>query len=77
MKTGLKFLVRDRDRHGNVRIYFRQNGRKIRLRGPEGSADFLDDYRHALMGKPTQPMVQSQSSVIVSGSFRELCVAYF
>ena len=77
MKTNLKFLVRDRDRHGNVRIYFRQGGKKVRLRGPEGSADFLDDYRNALMGMPTLPMVQSQSHVIVSGSFRELCVAYF
>jgi len=77
MKTNLKFVVRDQDRHGNTRLYFRRDGKKIRLRGPEGSADFLDDYRQALMGEPTKPMVQSGSHVIVSGSFRELCVAYF
>jgi integrase len=46
----MKFLVRDVDRHGNLRLYFRRNGRKTRLRGPEFSIEFIDDYRDALAG---------------------------
>jgi integrase len=77
MQTNLKFIVRDKDRHGTVRLYYRRDGKKTRLRGPEGSADFLEDYRSALLGEPTKPMVETQSHAIVSGSFRELCLAYF
>jgi hypothetical protein len=27
----LRYLLEDVDRHGNVRIYFRRNGRKVRI----------------------------------------------
>ena len=34
MNFRLKYVVEDTDRHGNVRLYFRRGGQKIRLRGP-------------------------------------------
>lgn len=51
MEMKLKYVVQDTDRHGNVRIYFRRNGKKIRLRGPLGSPEFLADYQAALLEK--------------------------
>lgn len=33
-------LMRDRDRHGNERLYFRRRGRKVRLRHTPGSSEF-------------------------------------
>ncbi|MFT6462856.1 MAG: integrase [Maricaulis maris] len=47
----LKHLVRDRDRHGNVRIYVRLPGQaKVRIRAEEGSEAFFDAYRAAIAG---------------------------
>ena len=31
MKLDLPYLVDDKDRHGNVRIYVRRDGHKVRL----------------------------------------------
>jgi integrase len=46
MDIKLKWIYRDRDRHGNVRIYFwRNGGRKVRIREAPGSAEFLAHYR--------------------------------
>ena len=36
MKIKVKYVVEDTDRHGNVRLYFRRNGKKIHLPGPVG-----------------------------------------
>jgi integrase len=48
----LKYLSRDRDRHGNVRTYVRVPGRaKVRLRAPEGSSEFFKEYAAALEGE--------------------------
>src|SRR5262249_25412375 len=44
------YLCKDRDRHGNVRYYFRRNGRKIRIRVPPAwpasvpPIDLIDDF---------------------------------
>lgn len=48
--VNLKFISDDVDRHGNVRIYFRRNGHKIRLREVAGTQLFLDEYRTAIEG---------------------------
>jgi integrase/recombinase XerD len=38
----LRFVVSDRDRHGNVRYYFRRKGeKKVRLHGIPGSTEFI------------------------------------
>jgi Uroporphyrinogen decarboxylase (URO-D) len=40
--------VEDRDRHGNVRIYYRMKGRlKVRLRGTPWTPDFMAEYEAA------------------------------
>ena len=44
-----RYVTRDRDRHGNLRFYFRRPGKpKIRLRGLPGSDEFADVYKAAL-----------------------------
>ena len=44
-----RYVTKDRDRHGNVRLYFRRPGKpKIRLRGLPGSEEFLAAYKAAL-----------------------------
>lgn len=51
-KTKLPGLTRDVDRHGNVRLYYRVKGQpKIRLTAPEGSDEFLAQYRAARAGE--------------------------
>lgn len=77
MKAKIKYVMKDTDRHGNVRLYFRRNGRKLRLRGPEQSQEFFEDYSLALKGELAKPKVNEAPSAILRGSFRELCVGYF
>ena len=45
----LQYVTKDRDRHGNLRFYFRRPGKpKIRLHGLPGSDEFMAAYRAAL-----------------------------
>ena len=40
--------IEDRDRHGNIRIYFRAKGRpKVRLRGTPWTPEFMAEYEAA------------------------------
>lgn len=48
METELPFLERDKDRHGNPRVYVRRNGRRIRIRAKEGTTDFAAAYSAAV-----------------------------
>jgi integrase len=57
----LKYIFRDRSRHGQERVYVRINGKKKRLRADVGSVDFLKQYTEAVAelrdapeNKPTQ-----------------------
>lgn len=78
MKAQLKHVVRDKDRHGNVRLYYRRDGRKVRLRGPEHSSEFFQDYTAAMMGKAiTRKSSTPSVSRIEAGSFHALCISYF
>lgn len=48
----VKNLERWRDRHGKTRLYYRVgHGPRTRLRGPEGSPEFWEDY-HTASGTP-------------------------
>jgi hypothetical protein len=38
------FLCKDRDRHGNVRYYFRRDGKKTRIRARPGTLEFQTEY---------------------------------
>jgi integrase len=56
MQVRLKHLYRSRDRHGNLRIYFRRGPRKIRIREPIGSPEFLAVYNSLLAASGDQPV---------------------
>lgn len=85
MKIDLPNLYADPDRHGNLRLYFRKAGRKVRLRAEPGSAAFLAEYRAAAeqVSQPAQPAPQSATPAagtlgwlarlyMMSGEFRRL-----
>ena len=61
--TELKYLYRDRTRHGQPRVYVRLNGQKTRLTAPEGTAEFLKQYLAARenLEKPKAPKAASQA----------------
>jgi integrase len=67
----LQFVTKDRDRHGNVRLYFRRPGKpKIRLHGLPGSEEFMTAYRAALAdGDPSGAKAEK--------SFEWLCKRYY
>jgi integrase len=48
LKVDLPHLSEESDRHGNVRLYVRRHGRRIRLRVTRGSKDFAAAYAAAL-----------------------------
>ena len=61
--------IEDRDRHGNLRIYFRAKGRpKVRLRGTPWTAEFMAAKAE------TAPSLRKG---INPGTWRWLCVRYF
>jgi hypothetical protein len=65
--------VEDRDRHGNVRIYYRAKGRlKVRLRGTPWTPQFLVEYDAA-----KRQAVPITSKGTTPGTWRWLCVSYF
>jgi integrase/recombinase XerD len=71
----LRFVVSDRDRHGNVRYYFRRKGeKKVRLNGIPGSKEFMDAYSLALASVTPYP---TTGNFDVRSSFGFLCKEYF
>lgn len=77
MKFRLKYVVEDTDRHGNVRLYYRRHGRKVRLRGPAGSPEFLADYKKAAAWTLEAPKKEQGAGQVVPRSIRWLCVQYY
>lgn len=78
MRMTLKYVAEDTDRHGNVRLYYRRNGRKVRLRGPVGSPEFLTDYRRAA-ARPKESRKKSppKPGVLRKDSLHWLCAQYY
>jgi integrase len=65
--------VEDKDRHDNVRIYFRAKGKpKTRLRGTPWTPEFMAEYE-AAKGHPGL----SRKAGISAGTWRWLCTRYF
>ncbi len=62
-----KYTVVDMDRHGNVRVYVRRHGRKVRIRDLSSVDTFMSEYRMALEGgvhaAPNKTVPASQSSL--------------
>ncbi len=78
MIVKLRYVHRDVDRHGNVRIYFWRGHPKIRLREQPGSAEFSERYHELLRGvvRSTQPAASGTSSPAV-GTYRWPAIQYF
>ncbi len=70
----VKYVVEDKDRHGNVRLYLRKPGlAKTRLPGPVGSPEFWAAYHKALAAPP----VPVRPSGPLPGSIRWLVQEYY
>ncbi len=66
-----QYVTKDRDRHGNVRFYFRRPGKaKVRLPGLPGSEEFLAAYKAALSE-------HDPSKAKAEKSFEWLCERYY
>lgn len=70
----LRYLCEDTDRHGNVRIYVRRHGRKIRIREQPGTDEFFAAYRAALEGMRVEAESSGRAQ---SGSLRWLVERYY
>src|SRR5262245_2201878 len=75
VSSKLPHIVEDVDRHGNVRIYFRRHGRKVRIRERVGSEGFYRIYAELLPDRP-EP-VAAIDEVAKSNTLRWLCVQFF
>lgn len=82
MRIPLRGVVEDKDRHGNIRIYYRGKGKaKVRLREPFGTAAFMDEYRCAEAGIPyvkdgTLPKPKPGKTA-GEGTLAQLCQDYY
>jgi integrase len=78
MRIDLPYLMLDHDRHGNLRIYVRRNGRKVRLREKPGSEAFARAYSDALhaldVSRPSEsPAIKGAAA----GTLGWLAACYF
>jgi integrase len=72
-----RYVVEDRDRHGNVRVYLRVPGKpKLRLWQEPGTPEFDAEYRRAIAGE-IKPKSTQRPAAPASGSLRALCVSYY
>lgn len=68
----LAYIVEDKDRHGNVRIYVRVPGcPKVRIRETPGTAEFVAAYQAAIAQAPAKPGLPDAST------FRGVCARYY
>lgn len=83
-----QFVVEDRDRHGNVRLYFRRKDYpKVRLHETPGTPEFAQRHRDLIAksnaGEPlseedgTAAGGAAQPKAPTPGTWRWLCVQYF
>jgi integrase len=77
MKVALRFICEDRDRHGNIRLYVRRNGRKIRIRERWGTPGFLDAYQAALAATEQPNLATGKRLPAPRGSLRWLIERYY
>ena len=79
VRIDFPFLMEDRDRHGNVRVYVRRGGIKIRIREPKGSPGFARAYADAVyvlnhpVGTKSRPAIEHASA----GTLGWLAAKYF
>jgi integrase len=78
MRTFFPYLTRDRDRHGNERLYVRRSGRKIRMREAPGSEAFARTYAEALLTLEHEaPPTRNIAKCSPAGTLGWLATCYF
>jgi integrase len=79
VRVEFPYLKEDTDRHGNVRIYVRRGGCKIRIREPKGSPDFARAYAEArdALENPTARKGPGKASAAPAGTLGALAADYF
>jgi hypothetical protein len=73
----LAYYMQDRDRHGNLRHYFRRDNKKIRLPEPAGSPAFFAAYLKALEASGDREASGVMRPARVVGTFERACAAYY
>jgi integrase len=69
------YLLRDRDRHGNPRVYFRRRGQKmVRIYEKPGTPEFAVAYNRLLAATATRHAEKPRTP---HGSLKWLCLEYF
>jgi integrase len=77
-EASLKYLIEDRDRHGNLRLYVRKRGApKVRLLSRPGTPEFLEEYRAALAGRLPEKAAPEAVRRAATSSLRWLCEQYY
>jgi integrase len=79
MRLDFPYLMADRDRHGNRRIYVRKNGRKIRIREKLSTEAFAQAYADALHAIEHEDGTTKHGSIkgAPAGTFGWLAACYF
>jgi integrase len=79
VRVDFPYLKEDTDRHGNIRIYVRRGGRKIRIREPKGSPDFARAYAEAVhaLENPTARRGSGNANTAAPGTLGALAADYF
>jgi len=79
MDIDLPYLSRNKDRHGNVRLYIRKNRGYVRIRGTPGTPEFLNAYKVALerLGAPKDTPGPNAREQFPRGTLGWLGVQYF
>lgn len=74
----LKYILQDRDRHGNHRVYVRLKGKgQIRLRETPDTPEFLDEYKAALARlREGERITKTTGKAPAPGSLAALCQLY-
>jgi hypothetical protein len=69
----------DWDRHGNRRVYVRRNGKKIRIREPQGTPEFFEAYWKAVerLSPGETPKVTPSRQPFPTGTLGWLGAKYF
>jgi integrase len=79
MDIDLPYLSRNKDRHGNVRLYVRRNGDYVRIREKPGTPEFLAAYTAAVerLGGPKDAPGPNARQPFPRGTLGWLGVQYF
>lgn len=78
MKVAVEYayLYKDRDRHGNVRYYFRRGGKKTRIRARPGTLEFQTEYDRLLESGASSTLETKGRETPKVGTYRWLCEQY-